>query len=303
MIYKLLLLLLLLFITIEFYFHYKFIEKMKKDLPDNINAFLKEDIELPIVKKTNSIPKNIYRTYYDLELAKKFNKAYQKTKENNLELKEKIFDDDMIDEYIKNNFSNRIYNAYKSINQDYGPAKADFFRYLIIYKEGGIYLDIKSALIKNIDDILEKNNLIISKGKANPYPFYYGLINQYKNSYNWSYFSKVNYYGEYNNWCIISPAGNEVLAKVIKQMVSNIEYGLEHQNKYNNGEYSVLALTGPIMFSRVIVEYGNNENIIITDNDLGGKVKYSYGGVDHKNIGYKKHYSKLKNKNVLEITI
>ena len=299
MIYKLLMLLLLFFITIEFYFHYRFIEKVKKDLPENINVELKEDIELPEVDKTNTISKNIYRTYYDLELAKKFNKAHQKTIETNPRLKEKIFDDSMIGEYIKNNFSNRIYNAYKSINQDYGPAKADFFRYLIIYKEGGIYLDIKSALIKNIDDILEKNNLIISRGKANIYPFHYGLISQYRNSYNWSYFSKVKYYGEYNNWCIISPAGNQLLAKVIKQMVSNIEYGLKYQNKYNNGEYSVLALTGPIMFSRVIIEYGNEKNIIISDNDLEGKVKYSFGGVDHKNIGYKKHYSKNKNKKIL----
>ena len=205
----------------------------------------------------------------------------------------------MIDKYIKNNYSERIYNAYNSINPNYGPARADFFRYLIIYKEGGIYLDIKSALLENIDEELKENKLNISKGRANYYPLSYGLVNQTINTYNWEYFSGVDKYGEYNNWHFMAPPGNEVLEKVIKQVVSNIEYGVKNKDKYNNGEYSVLALTGPIMFSRVILKYGNENNVKINETNLNWKAIYSLYDVDHKKLGNRKHYSKLGDKNVL----
>jgi len=299
MLIKYLLFFLLIFLAIEIYYDYIFKQTLVKDFPKNILPPLDESIKLPNIEKSKIIPKKIYRTYYDLELAKKFNKANQMTKINNEELNEIIFDDIMIEEYIKNNYSNRIYKAYKSIDNDYGPAKADFFRYLIIYKEGGIYLDIKSVIIKNIDEELKESKLIVSKGRYNPYPIHYGLLFQYLNKYNWSYFSGVEKYGEYNNWHIISPKGNEILGKVIKQTVSNIEYGLKNKDKYTNGEYSVLALTGPIMFSRVIDKYKNKENILIKNTNLNGKVKYSLYDIDHKNIGYKKHYSKLENKKIL----
>lgn len=294
---------LIIFFSLEFYYHQNFKTKMAEDLPKNYMAIIKEDIELPQIEKSNIVPKKLFRTYYDLELAKKFTKAKIKTKESLGDFEEYIFDDDMIEKYIKENYSSRIYNAYMSINKDYGPAKADFFRYLIIYKEGGIYLDVKSAIVENIEEELSWGKLIISRGKINPYPFRYGFVNQIMNNYNWSDFSGVKYYGEYNNWCIISPPGSEILGKVIKQVVSNIEYGLQNKNKYNNGEYSVLALTGPIMFSRVIIEYGNKENIIISPNDLNDKVRYSLKDIDHKKIGYKKHYSKVENKNILNVTI
>ena len=299
MIYKLLLLLILIFLSLEIYYHHVFIKKIINDLPESINAPLDNSIVLPKIKNISKIPKKLYRTYYDLNIAKKFQKAHKITKNNNPELEEIIYDDNMIENYIIKNYSSRIYNAYKSINNNYGPAKADFFRYLIIYKEGGIYLDIKSALIKNIEEILTKDKLIISKGRCNNITLNFGIINQYRNSYNWSKFSGVKYHGEFNNWCIISPPGNYVLEMIIKQMVSNIEYGLKRKEKYNNGEYSVLALTGPIMFSRVILKYGNKDNILISENNLEGKVVYSLYDFDHKKIGYKKHYSKLKNKHVL----
>lgn len=299
MIYKLLLLLILIFLSLEIYYHHIFIKKIINDLPESINSPLDNSIVLPKIKNSSKIPKKLYRTYYDLNIAKKFQKAHKITKNNNPELEEIIYDDNMIENYIIKNYSSRIYNAYKSINNNYGPAKADFFRYLIIYKEGGIYLDIKSSLVKNIDEILTQDKLIISKGRSNNITLNFGIINQYRNSYNWSKFSGVKYYGEFNNWCIISPPGNYVLQMIIKQMVSNIEYGLKRKEKYNNGEYSVLALTGPIMFSRVILKYGNKDNILISENNLKGKVVYSLYDFDHKKIGYKKHYSKLKNKHVL----
>ena len=290
----------LFFIGIELYYQNEFIKKMKKDFPKNINADLDETIELPLIKRTNKTPKTLYRTYYDLNLVKKFKNAHSLTLKKNKDLKEIIFDDQMVENYIKDNYSQRIYNAYNMINKDYGACKADFFRYLVIYKEGGIYLDIKSMLQQNIDKEINENKLIISKGRYDPYPFKYGLLKQYQNAYNWSYFTDVSN-GEYNNWHFISPAGNKILGKVIQQMISNIEYGYKNKNIYKQGEYSVLAMTGPIMFSKTINKYKYLDQIKIENTNLNNKVRYCDRNLNHRKIGYKKHYSKIKNKNILSI--
>lgn len=288
--------LLFLILLTEIYYHHTFINKIKNDLPKNILAPLNETIELPIIENREY---KIYRTYYDMNLIDNFKDAHNETKKTNPDLEQVYYDDNMVGEFIKNETTERIYNAYNSINPNYGPAKADFFRYLIIYKYGGIYLDIKSSLIDNVEKEIEEKKLIVSKGrKKEYYPFSFGYKSQKNNSYNWSYFSGIDF-GEYNNWHFISPAGNYILGKVIQQMVSNIEYGIENNKYYNLGEYSVLSLTGPIMFTKVIEKYKDDKYLSLKESNLNQKVKYNASNKDHKKIGYKKHYSLIKEKNIL----
>ena len=53
-------------------------------------------------------------------------------------------------QYIKDNFPPNVLTAYESVNPDGGGAmRADLFRYCVMYKDGGLYLDIKSKLIDN----------------------------------------------------------------------------------------------------------------------------------------------------------
>ena len=49
-----------------------------------------------------------------------------------------FYDDNQCDNFIKTNFSDTIYDAFKSINDVYGAMKADFFRYCVLYIEGGV---------------------------------------------------------------------------------------------------------------------------------------------------------------------
>ena len=41
------------------------------------------------------------------------------------------------------------------------PARADFFRYLLVYQLGGVYLDIKSSLDKPLKDVLRAEDQFI----------------------------------------------------------------------------------------------------------------------------------------------
>lgn len=274
--------------------HYRNIKYFDSIFPPNILADIDENIKLPEVQKSDTIPKIIHRTYKDEEKAKKFIEAKNTTLKNNPTLVEKFYSNQEVEDYIRDNFSERILKAYLSINPKYGPARADFFRYLVIYLEGGLYFDIKSYAKKNLDKYLKiKGKLIISKGRAYDLsPNKFGLIPYFMNSYNWSKYSQTEY-GEFNNWHFFAPPGNIILKRTIQQIVSNIEYGLENKEYYNGGEYSVLVLTGPIMFSRVIKKY-NRDDCYITEPNINNHVSYHI--IDHKG---KDHYSKERNKNLL----
>ena len=215
-----LILFLLLAIFLYFYDIYT-INKFKNII---VEQQINSEVELPTITKNNKIPKIIWRTHRK-ENIEKYKIPSEKTLKNNPGYKEIVYDDEMIEEFIKNNYSKRIYDAYKHINPNYGPARADFFRYLILYMWGGIYLDAKSYVKKNLDEILKKygeNNLLAFKGrKEEEKMFNFTPLNVYKDNYNWSYFTGVKY-GEINNWCIISPKGNIVLGEVIKQIVKNL---------------------------------------------------------------------------------
>ena len=62
--------------------------------------------------------KNYHKTFYDIKW-----------------LTKKIYDDNDIDEYVKNNFS-YFYDFFKSMNKMI--ERVDFFRYCVMYKEGGV---------------------------------------------------------------------------------------------------------------------------------------------------------------------
>jgi len=292
---KLLIFILLLNIIASYLSSYYFI---KNNFPEGIIYPIKDDIQLPFVEKGKTIPKKIYRTCKKSD-KEKFKKAIDKTQEIMTGHEQIIFDDDMIKEFIKKNYSERVWKAYDSIDNKFFPAKADLFRYLLIYIEGGIYLDIKSAIVKDLNPILDKNGdkLLISHWTD----FKMGLLpikHLHKDKFFlWAPVVKNNY-GEYQNWYVISPKGNPILREVIKQVITNIEFGLK-KNCYTKGKMSVLACTGPIMYSLVISKNFDKNHVKLFKKNLNDKLKYSY--VNHYNLTKGKHYSKLKNLNILKI--
>jgi len=291
---NILLVILITYLILDLIIHYNNIKYFDSIFPPNILADIYEDIELLEVQESDIIPKVIHRTYKDEEKAKKFDEAKRITLKNNPTLVEKFYSNQDVENYIRNNFSERILKAYLSINPKYGPARADFFRYLVIYLEGGLYFDIKSYATKNLDKYLKiRNKLIISKGRTYSLsPTTFGLFPSLQNTYNWSNYSQTKY-GEYNNWHFFSPPGNIILKRTIQQIVSNIEYGLKNKEYYKGGEYSVLVLTGPIMFSRIIKKY-NEDNCYIASTSLDDHVSYQI-----MNHAGKDHYSREKDKSIL----
>lgn len=283
--------LLLLFIIIFFLFHFK--EKYKTI--KNFNSFdIDNSIELPNIKWEKSIPKIIYRTHKTEKECLQYQQVFDQTNKYLKSYKTVFYYQDDVDNFIKDKYGQRIYNVYNSINPQYGPAKADFFRYLVIYYYGGIYMDIKSGPVKNIDSILENLNGKMAISNWTNIPIGLIPIDHIDELY-WSSILKNNY-GEYQNWYIISGKGNPILKKIIQQMITNIEQGLKNKNCYNQGKISVVEMTGPLMMTKVI-EKNDTNYIKLFKPNLNNHLKYKI--IDHKKVEKNNHYLKQKNKNIL----
>ena len=55
-----------------------------------------------------------------------------------------IYNNSQMESFVKEHFP-EYYESYSSINKEYNVAKTDFFRYMVVYHYGGVYIDIKSG--------------------------------------------------------------------------------------------------------------------------------------------------------------
>jgi mannosyltransferase OCH1-like enzyme len=204
------------------------------------------------------IPFIVHQTFYTTKLPPKIVKIIQDNKNLNPNFKFIFYDDQDCVNFIKTYFNERIYNAYMMLNDCYGAMKADFFRYCVLYKIGGVYLDIKSQINIPLRLIIKEDDsciLDIPRNDLEPW-------------------RKSN--PTYEQWLLIFEPSHPYLNEMIEQMVKNIE------NKYEpqipgyvilNSKQKILQLTGPDALSRAI-------NTCITNNII-----------KHRNIDYYKYFT------------
>jgi mannosyltransferase OCH1-like enzyme len=135
-----------------------------------VNKSKSEKYNLNTVKN-ESIPKILIQTY------KNKNKVPQKVFDNikkfASDYEYRFFEDKDCINFIKNNFSNDVLEGYQRLQN--GAHKADLFRYCYLYINGGVYIDIKTELMKPLNEIFNKNYVysVLSKVKNT---IYQGII-------------------------------------------------------------------------------------------------------------------------------
>ena len=144
----------------------------------------------------------------------------------------KLFDDDEIQQFLKENYEEEILKTYKAIIPF--SYKSDFARYCLLYKLGGWYFDIGLEVKEKIK-INEKTSLV--------------------------YFRDTNAHTKVSWACaggiIFSNSGNKILRKAIKLVIEN----------YDKNYYGLTPLcpTGPSLWGKAIAIVGIDENVIIGD--------------------------------------
>ena len=242
--------------------------------PETVNELSIEKKE----KKNNlefEIPNNIFQTWQTKKLPIKMFQAIKKLRESNPRFRYYLFDDNDCRNFIRNNFDKQVLNAYDRLIP--GAYKADLWRYCILYKYGGIYLDIKYYPVNGFKlfNLLKKEHWVLDNDK----------------------------HGIYNALMVCKP-NNEILLKAINQIVLNVK------NKfYGNG---FLEPTGPGLLAQYFTneqkEKFDTKHILTGQHDFdkyilfnNHKILKCYPGYFNERGKYstKKHYSELwKQRNI-----
>lgn len=190
------------------------------------------------------ISHKIFQTYKTkVGLPQEIEANIEGIKARNPEYEYQLFDDNDIRTFILEHYGEKIWGYYQRISPVYGAARADFFRYLLIYQEGGVYIDIKTSLDKPLGEVLRpEDKFILTHWDNLPGGQYEGV----------GIFGEVSFLprGEYIQWCVASVAGHPLLRAVILRMLRNIdEY---NPFRHGAGLWGVLRTTGPVMYTQTI---------------------------------------------------
>jgi hypothetical protein len=161
-----------------------------------------------------------------------------KIKELNPGWEYRFYEDADIEAYISMHFPWAL--AYlKRIKPHYGAAKADLFRYLLMYEEGGVYLDIKSSVSRPLDEVLHPNDsYLLSHWHNGPGEAFEG----------WGLWPEIDLPGgEFQQWHIVAMPGHPFLQRTIQRVCKNIEN--YDPRRDGVGLRGVLRLTGPIAYT------------------------------------------------------
>lgn len=144
--------------------------------------------------------------------------------------------------FIRRHYDEWVLEYFQRINPLYGAARADLFRYLLMYQSGGVYLDVKSSLRRPLDEVLRPDDrYLLSHWNNQPGEEFerWGLHPELGDGR-----------GEFQQWHIVAAAGHPFLRAVIERVLRNIA-------RYNPvldgaGWIGVMRATGPIAYTLAI---------------------------------------------------
>ena len=165
-----------------------------------------------------NIPKKIYQAWHDKNPKPVFKNYIKKVLEMNPGYEYELFGEGDMYNFICENYDEEVVNCYKQLNII--TAKVDFWRYLVLYKNGGIYIDIDSTFLKPLDELINNQSAIITREPNAPY--------------------------EYVQWALFFCKNHPILEKTIQIIVYNIK------NKLFAND--VGRMTGPYPYTLAIDE-------------------------------------------------
>jgi hypothetical protein len=201
------------------------------------------DSRVPLMPIGTRIPRVIHQIYITLVVPKMIEDNIANIKKLNPGWEHCLYGDREILDYIGRYYGPEMLRAYNQINPKYGAARADLFRYLLVYREGGVYLDIKSTTRRPLDEVLSENDqYILVKWQDDPSG----------SRVNWGRHPALDEVGEeeYQQWHILAVAGHPFLRAVILRVLDNIA---NYDPLINGvGKSGVLWLSGPIAYTLAI---------------------------------------------------
>jgi hypothetical protein len=227
-----------------------------------------KDLKNHTFNKSDTIPKIVFRTgrYKVDDLPKLVVELYENEMANNPDYTLFYFDNSDVDNFVILEYGIIMFDY---MNQLIPKAfQADFWRYLVLYKYGGIYLDFTMHTLVPFDEILKEHKEVYVRDTC-------------------------DLCGIYNAFIAVKPNA-ELIGKAIEKVIENIK------NKYKG--VNALDVTGPTMFGRI---FKHELNLYFYDwiplGDLGNSVYLYSNPANEYIVDGEKHIIKNRLENHYEL--
>lgn len=237
---------------------------------------------LPVVAPESRIPRIIHQTYPGTALPDALRDNVADLASANPGWEHRLYDDRAIEQFISDHYPAEFLAAYFRIKPEYGAARADFFRYLAIYRMGGVYLDIKSRFTRPIAEIVSGNEqFVLSQWRNGEGQVHqgFGLHRELAHIPG----------GEYQQWHIIAAPGHPFLRAVILAVLANIDS--YRPWRHGVGRIGVFRLTGPIAYTLAIHPLLGKSPARVVSDESALSLEYSITGDYVHRDAFKRHYS------------
>jgi len=102
----------------------------------------------------SDVPLTIYQSWKTRDVPPKMKECIDKLKANNPEFDHYLYSNEDCLKFIQDNFDKPVVDAFNGLKP--GAYKSDLWRYCILYKLGGVYIDVKFYAMKSFTDIIGK---------------------------------------------------------------------------------------------------------------------------------------------------
>jgi len=167
------------------------------------------------------IPRTLVQTFKTNYVGTEVIKCTKRMLNKNKTFNYMFVDDSLGIQTIKENFEPTVLDAFLKLKA--GAAKGDFIRYCVMYIYGGIYVDMDSEIITNLERYLNYEFVILYDGAPN--------ILQ---------------------WFFMTVPKHPLFKMIIDEMV----------NRIHNGEQNIFLATGPTLVSDVVYNIINGTNLV-----------------------------------------
>ena len=243
----------------------------------------------PAFKFQNTIPWHIHQIYLGNKMPVEARNCIEDLKLKNPEFTYSLWNAQQGENFVESVFGRDILQAYLSINPVYYAARADLLRYLIIYRFGGVYLDVKSGTTTPLMAMpIWASDYVLSQWDN-------GEGRRYRTVGMHADLANVLKGGEFQQWFIMSSPGHPFLENVINRVLRNI-WSYTPQ-RFDTGKLGVLKTTGPIAYTMAIAELIDQYPAArIQSEDIG----FVFTAIQRHDEVFVDHYSKQKGPIILK---
>jgi mannosyltransferase OCH1-like enzyme len=240
---------------------------------------------LPYIESDGHIPRILHQIYVGGPLPESLAANVRRLREMHPEWEYRFYDDTAAELVIAENYGATMLAVYRSISPHYGAARADLLRYLVLYRFGGVYIDLKSVTERPLDTVIApEDGFILTQWDNEPGDEHEGFGFM-------PYVSHVSG-GEFLQWFLASARGHPMMGAVIDKVTAIL---LAYDPLRDGTGRGVVRVTGPVPFTQAVLPLRDQCCCRYVRNHRTLGLRYSLAsGMAHRSMMSGRHYTRSR---------